>query len=144
MVFNFFKFKNSHVVEDVEAKQPELTQPAPMSFEEALAAQKAAKEVTLEAALEATPQSPAGQLDQIEMTREDVIAAFKIFLGRQPESEEVLKPWVGSKPQSLLVSFLRCSEFLDNPIKSQLVLVLAKKILDERKEVALSAESSAT
>lgn len=134
-MFNFLKFKKSPVVEDVEAKLPVPAQPepAPLSFEEALAAQKAAK------AAEPQPQLPAGQLDQIEMTREDVIAAFKIFLGRHPESEEVLKPWVGSKPQSLLVSFLRCNEFLDNPTKSQLVLVLAKKILDERKEAAASS-----
>ena len=135
MVFNFFKLKKNSVVEDVEAKQPELPQPepAPLSFEEALAAQKAAK------AAEPQPQLPAGQLDQIEMTREDVIAAFKIFLGRQPESEEVLKTWIGVKPQALLVDFLRSSEFLGNPTKSQLVLVLAKKILDERKEAAASS-----
>ena len=77
-----------------------------------------------------------GQMDTITATREDVIAAYKIFLGRLPESMEVVDPRVGVSPAALLVDFLASKEFLDHPPKSQLVLAVAKKILDERKQAA--------
>ena len=77
-----------------------------------------------------------GQMDTITATREDVIAAYKIFLGRLPESMEVVAPRVGVSPAALLVDFLASKEFLDQAPKSQLVLAVAKKILDERKQAA--------
>ena len=77
-----------------------------------------------------------GQMDTITATREDVIAAYKIFLGRLPESMEVVDPRVGVSPAALLVDFLASKEFLDQAPKSQLVLAVAKKILDERKQAA--------
>jgi len=77
-----------------------------------------------------------GQMDTTKATREDVIAAYKIFLGRLPESMEVVDPRVGVSPAALLVDFLASKEFLDQAPKSQLVLAVAKKILDERKQAA--------
>jgi hypothetical protein len=94
------------------------------------------------------PEAPAaepevlGQMDTMKATREDVIAAYKIFLGRVPESMEVVDPRVGVAPAALLVDFLASKEFLDQAPKSQLVLAVAKKILDERKQAA-AAEGAA-
>lgn len=90
------------------------------------------------AAVPQTNQAPEvlGQMDTITATREDVIAAYKIFLGRLPESMEVVGPRVGVSPAALLVDFLASKEFLDQAPKSQLVLAVAKKILDERKQAA--------
>ena len=81
-------------------------------------------------------------MDTMKATREDVIAAYKIFLGRVPESMEVVDPRVGVAPAALLVDFLASKEFLDQAPKSQLVLAVAKKILDERKQAA-AAEGAA-
>lgn len=83
-----------------------------------------------------------GQMDTMKATREDVIAAYKIFLGRVPESMEVVDPRVGQPAAAVLVDFLASKEFLDQAPKSQLVLAVAKKILDERKQAA-AAESAA-
>lgn len=85
--------------------------------------------------------TPQGQLDTLKATREDVIAAYKIFLGRLPESMEVVGPRVGVTPMTLLVDFLTSKEFLDQPTKSQLVLAVAKKIVDAR--MAQDAKPSA-
>jgi hypothetical protein len=123
-----------------------------MTFDEALAAQVAAKAAQAVAvAPPAVAQTPAptptmlpaevladvvpeaaGQMDTMKATREDVIAAYKIFLGRLPESMEVVDPRVGVTPFALLVDFLASKEFLDQAPKSQLVLAVAKKVLDTR------------
>lgn len=228
MVFNFFGLKKKPVIEDVEAKVPTpVAKPAPMTFDEALAAQAAAEaaakgqaapeavapvapapepapapapvvavpvatvaaepvaylapvavapsttsvpaepeatavvadapvvaEPVVAVAAEASPVAPEadaapaaepevlGQMDTMKATREDVIAAYKIFLGRVPESMEVVDPRVGVAPAALLVDFLASKEFLDQAPKSQLVLAVAKKILDERKQAA-AAEGAA-
>ncbi len=102
------------------------------------ASQKVTSPPAEPAAAPQTNQSPEvlGQMDTIKATREDVIAAYKIFLGRLPESMEVVDPRVGVSPAALLVDFLASKEFLDQAPKSQLVLAVAKKILDERKQAA--------
>ncbi|WP_281814399.1 hypothetical protein [Limnohabitans sp. MORI2] len=185
MVFNFFGLKKKPVIEDVEAKVPTpAAKPAPMTFDEALAAQ-AAEEATAKGqaepeavapvapapepapvvaepvvavAAEAAPVEPTepaadaapaaepevlGQMDTMKATREDVIAAYKIFLGRVPESMEVVDHRVGQPVAAVLVDFLASKEFLDQAPKAQLVLAVAKKILDERKQAA-AAEGAAT
>ena len=136
MVFNFFSFKRKPVLPEA-AVTASPQQPAPMTFDEALAAQVAAKvaqvpaEVLGDVASEAT-----GQMDTMKATREDVIAAYKIFLGRLPESMKVVEPRVGVTPFALLVDFLASKEFLDQAPKSQLVLAVAKKVLDAREQEA--------
>ncbi len=100
------------------------------------------------ASVPAEPEAPAaepevlGQMDTMKATREDVIAAYKIFLGRVPESMEVVDHRVGQPVAAVLVDFLASKEFLDQAPKSQLVLAVAKKILDERKQAA-AAEGAA-
>jgi hypothetical protein len=211
MVFSFFGLKKKPVIEDVVAKVPTpVAKPAPITFDEALAAQAAAEaaakgqaapeavapvatppepvpvvagpvaavaaapasvpfepevpapvavtpvvaEPVVAVAADAAPAAPAadaapasepevlGQMDTMKATREDVIAAYKIFLGRVPESMEVVDPRVGQPVAAVLVDFLASKEFLDQAPKSQLVLAVAKKILDERKKAA-AAEGAA-
>lgn len=193
MVFSFFGLKKKPVIEDVVAKVPTpAAKPAPMTFDEALAAQAAADAAAkgqaapeavapvapapeaapvvaepvaavaaepvvdvapvaaapAPASVSAEPEAPAaepevlGQMDTMKATREDVIAAYKIFLGRVPESIEVVDHRVGQPVAAVLVDFLASKEFLDQAPKSQLVLAVAKKILDERKQAA-AAEGAA-
>jgi hypothetical protein len=150
-VFNLFKFKKSPVIEDVVAKEPS---PAPMPLDAQQQRVALAEPVALVSQVQATapesgqvsdqpaePMSEAtgsllGQMDTMKSTREDVIAAYKIFLGRLPESMEVVDPRVGVSPAALLVDFLISKEFPDQASKSQLVLAVAKKILDERKQAS--------
>ena len=89
---------------------------------------------------ETLPPKVLSQMETLKSTREDVIAAYKIFLGRLPESMEVVDPRVGVSPSAILVDFLVSKEFLDQSPKSQLILGLAKKILDERKQNAVAVE----
>ena len=129
MAFDFFGLRKKPLIEDVEVKVPLPPEPsveAPVESEQASHAP-------------ATPAIP-GQMDTAKATREDVIAAYKIFLGRVPESMEVVDPRVGAAPAALLVDFLASKEFLDYAPRAQLVLAVAKKILDERK-LAKEAET---
>lgn len=123
------------------------------------AAEKAAQESLLSpldllAQVDASPvnaepvKAPEGQNQMLtaKVTREDVIAAYKIFLGRLPESMAVVDARVGVAPLALLADFLSSKEYLDQPAKAQLVLAVAKKILDDRKkatpeEVAIDANT---
>jgi len=129
----------------------------------ALAAQAAAEQAAQESLLspldllaqvDASPvnaepvKAPEGQNQMLtaKVTREDVIAAYKIFLGRLPESMAVVDARVGVAPLVLLADFLSSKEYLDQPAKAQLVLAVAKKILDDRKkatpeEVAIDANT---
>lgn len=154
MVFGFFGLKKKPEIEDVQPKAlpPE---PVPVSFDEALAAQIASKAAAAASAVASAPMpSPppppppsvptedasegateaASQMGSMKATREDVIAAYKIFLGRLPESMAVVDPRVGCSTSALLVSFLSSKEFLDQAAKSHLVLALAKKILEDRQK----------
>jgi hypothetical protein len=123
------------VAAQVEPVEPQPVAPA------SVAAEVTSAPVAAPATPAAEPEEP-GQMGTMKATREDVIAAYKIFLGRLPESMEVVDPRVGVAPAALLVDFLASKEFLDQAPKSQLVLAVAKKILDERKQAA-AAEGAA-
>ena len=143
-MFKFFRFNRKTDVQDVELKValPEpLAEIKPTVDIEPPAADLSAKveESASEAGVpQEAPETPEpkvlGQMETIKATREDVIAAYKIFLGRLPESMEVVDPRVGVSPSAILLDFLISKEFLDQASKSQLILALAKKILDERKQ----------
>jgi hypothetical protein len=135
----------------VAAAEPDPVTPEPVAPAAVVAEPVAVPVVAADvppAAPVAAPATPvaepeeAGQMGTMKATREDVIAAYKIFLGRLPESMEVVDPRVGVAPAALLVDFLASKEFLDQAPKSQLVLAVAKKILDERKQAA-AAEGAA-
>ena len=166
MVFKFFRFTRKSDVQDVEPKvgiEPSMgslneepfkvqdtvvsaavpmpdTAPAeePSSKIEESAVQA---EVSQEGPENSEPKV-LGQMDTLKATREDVIAAYKIFLGRLPESMEVVDPRVGVAPSAIMVDFLNSKEFLDQASKSQLILALAKKILDDRKQTSPSEEAT--
>ena len=61
---------------------------------------------------DAPSEERLGQLDVMNMTPEDVIAAYKLFLKRHPESMNVVYPRVGMTTDMVLVDFLTSEEFL--------------------------------
>lgn len=76
----------------------------------------------------AEQQEPAVQAPLIPATREDVIAAYKIFLDRLPESEEVITPRIGLARERILSSFMTSKYFLSRPKNIQLLLLTAIQI----------------
>jgi len=144
-MFDFFTFKKSPVIEDVVVKEPSplvtpVSEPMATDHSESAIAE-GRSDVPVEAlAAGAAEVAVPGQMDNASVsTAEDVIAAYKIFLGRLPESMDVVTPRVGISTAALLVDFLKSREFLDHPPRSQLVLALAKMVLDARKDAAQAA-----
>ena len=76
----------------------------------------------------AEQQEPAVQAPLVPATREDVIAAYKIFLDRLPESEEVITPRIGLARERILSSFMTSKYFLSRPKNIQLLLLTAIQI----------------
>ena len=168
MVFKFFRFTRKSDIQDVEPKvgiepsmgslneEPFKVQDTVVSAAVPVPVPDTAPEVEPSSKLEesavqaeVTQEAPddseskvLGQMDTLKATREDVIAAYKIFLGRLPESMEVVDPRVGVAPSAILVDFLNSKEFLDQASKSQLILALAKKILVDRKQTSPSEEAT--
>ena len=166
MVFKFFRFTRKSDIQDVEPKvgiepsmgslneEPFKVQDTVVSAAVPMPDTAPAEEpsskieesaVQTEVSQEAPDDSESkdlGQMDTLKATREDVIAAYKIFLGRLPESMEVVDPRVGVAPSAILLDFLISKEFLDQSSKSQLILALAKKILDDRKQTSPSEEAT--
>jgi hypothetical protein len=94
----------------------------------------ALSETTAEKVLSAA-ETPK-QMGSMLMSQEDIIAAYKIFLKRHPETMEVIKPRVGLTGDRVLVDFLSSSEFTSRPEVVNLIFALAKKLLDEQKAKA--------
>ena len=76
----------------------------------------------------AEQQEPAVQAPLVPATREDEIAAYKIFLDRLPESEEVITPRIGLARERILSSFMTSKYFLSRPKNIQLLLLTAIQI----------------
>ena len=107
----------------------------------------ALSETTAEKVLSAA-ETPK-QMESMLMSQEDIIAAYKIFLKRHPETMEVIKPRVGLTGDRVLVDFLSSREFTSRPEVVNLIFALAKKLLDEQKaktaqEASAAAATSAT
>jgi len=85
-----------------------------------------------------TPQ----QMSSMLMSQEDIIAAYKIFLKRQPESLEVVQRRVGLTGDRVLVDFLSSSEFTNRPEVKNLIFALAKKMLEEHKAQTAADDAS--
>ena len=62
-------------------------------------------------------------------TREDIVAVYKLFLGRFPENEEVITTRIGMEMKALLKSFLISNEFLSNN-ENRTILSLATNIIN--------------
>jgi len=78
--------------------------------------------------IEPEPSAVLPQLLSISCTREDVIAAYKLFFGRLPASKDEINNSVGKSTNSLMADFLFSEEFLDNDDKRQFILSLADTI----------------
>ena len=103
----------------------------------------ALSETTAEKVLSAA-ETPK-QMESMLMSQEDIIAAYKIFLKRHPETLEVIRPRVGLTGDRVLVDFLSSSEFTSRPEVVKLIFALAKKLLEEQKaKAALEASAAAT
>ena len=70
------------------------------------------------------------QMASMQASAEDVIAAYKIFLGRLPESEQVVQQRTGLPVATLLIDFLASAEFLGHPMRAKLLLGLAKRVIE--------------
>jgi len=64
------------------------------------------------------------------LTREDVIAAYKIFLNRLPESFEVIQSRLNSSVEANLIDFALADEFIKRADLAAIVFPIAKKIIE--------------
>ena len=65
-----------------------------------------------------------------EMIETDVIAGYKIILGRLPESNQIIQKWVGRPTSDFLKVLISSKEFRSRQQFNQTILILAKEILD--------------
>lgn len=86
--------------------------------------------------------SDFAQMASMRATAEDVIAAYKIFLGRLPESAQVVQQRMGPPVATLLIDFLASTEFLGHPERAKLILGLAKRVQEAQETAASSAGSA--
>ncbi len=96
--------------------------PAPPASEPVVAPQVEAAAAPADVAVLVEPVAPIG------MTREDVVAAFHLFLRRDPESEAVIEPYLGRERERLLGAFLTSAEFLYWPEHLRLIVEVAQAI----------------
>lgn len=82
------------------------------------------------------------QMESLVMSAEDVIAAYKIFLKRHPENLQVIEPRVGHTSDRVLYDFITSGEFLARPEVPNLILALAKKIIDAQKATIPSGQEN--
>jgi len=60
--------------------------------------------------------------------RDEVIAAYRLFLRRDPESDDVIAPRLGITREKLLSTFIVSPEFLQRAENVNLVLEVAKSV----------------
>ena len=77
----------------------------------------------------------------MNVSKADIIGAYKIFLGRLPESAQVVQQRMGPPVATLLIDFLASDEFLAHPERAKLVLGLAKRV-QEKQAAALPASNA--
>ena len=65
-----------------------------------------------------------------QATREDITAAYKLFLHRFPENNEVVKLRVGIEMPRLLRAFMLSEEFLNRHENWPIIIEAARKILE--------------
>ena len=75
------------------------------------------------------------------MTRDDVQAAFRLFLGREPKSEEEIMPYVGVTSDRILLDFMLSAEFIARKEMAGPLVFIAKKIV-ETQQTANNAQDS--
>jgi len=81
---------------------------------------------------------------EITVTKEDIIASYKIFLDRLPESSEVLQAKVGKGSDTILIGFTLAEEFLNRPEVAEILLKLAQVVIKDQKTIAMSDQGQQT
>ena len=121
-------------VPDTAAPEPDFKADAiverPRISEASTYAPDSSAPATNRAIQDAAPQTPITQMSGMNCAPEDVIGAYKIFLGRLPENMQVIQPWVSAPSEKLLIDFMVSNEFLSNPDRVKFVVNLAKKIIE--------------
>lgn len=80
----------------------------------------------------------AQDLSNLSATASDVVAAYKIFLKRLPESMDVTNSRIGLDTNKLLLAFFCSDEFLHYEQNRELVLKLSKQV--QENNIASSEE----
>lgn len=92
----------------------------------ALASPAAAPQAQAPQAAPSAPPEPAAV--ESVVGRDEVIAAYRLFLRRDPESDAVIAPRLGMAREKLLSSFMVSPEFLQRGENVNLVLEVAKSV----------------
>ena len=80
--------------------------------------------------------SPSQELPSkapLVMTQRDIIGAYRIFLGREPESLEVIYTRVGKSSERTLVEFLTSTEFIKRPGVAGWIVNAAQQLTQDNK-----------
>jgi hypothetical protein len=77
----------------------------------------------------------------LRMTREDVIAAYKIFLRRFPESDEVIQSRLNSRVEANLLDFAFVGEFIERADLPVIIFPIAKKLIEASAPAAESTSA---
>lgn len=78
-----------------------------------------------------TPEAADLSFENINQISEtDVISGYKIFLGRLPESDQIIQHWIGRPSMDFLKALISSKEFRSRDQMNKIILVLAKEILD--------------
>jgi len=67
-------------------------------------------------------------MDVMSMTVEDIVASYKVFLKRHPQSIAVVYPRVGMTSDMVLVDFLTSEEFLKRNGVDRLLANMVQKL----------------
>jgi hypothetical protein len=131
----FAKQNESESAKNNEALAQRPIESSPSDVAQNITSQSSIQERKEQSAQSSEPdsmQAPQAEDSSVVMTKEDIIAAYKIFLKRPPESMDVVMPRVGLSADRILIDFFSSSEFLARPEAVKLIFTLAKKIIDEK------------
>jgi len=99
------------------------------------AATEAADPVDIAARASVTANAAMPSPAQPGVGHDEVVAAYRMFLRRDPESEAVIQPRLGIARERLLSTFMVSPEFLQRPENVKLLLEVAKS-LEQRQTMA--------
>jgi hypothetical protein len=125
--------RNAAAVPVVEAAPEPAPEPAPAPV-------PPPEPAPLPVTLPASPSVVPAQTEIIKATQEDVTAAYKIFLRREPENRMVVESRLGLSREKLFVNFITATEFLKYPENINLILQTARQL--ELKAAAVGNEEA--
>ena len=71
----------------------------------------------------------------MNVSSEDIIGAYKIFLDRPPESAKVIETRLSKTAEVNLIDFVLSDEFLKRPEVSEIVLKAAQQVAEAQLKV---------